>query len=188
MRGMDAPIQLENLKKALENAKLEAAKLTAGLDDAQLWQRPPEGGWSVGECLVHLNFAGEPYAKKMQEALEVGRARGKRGQEPFRFGFLGGRFVRSLSAEGKGKFKAPKAWQPERQADVLERFLKLQDELLSLVKASEGFDLARILLTSPLSPLIRLNLFEALNLVVVHEQRHLAQAERVRQLLSVKVS
>ena len=178
-------MQLEALKKALENAKLEAAKLAADLGETRLWQRPPEGGWSVGECLAHLNLAGEPYAKKLQEALEAGKARGKRGQEPFRFGFLGGRFVRSLSAEGKRKFKAPKAWQPERQGDVLERFLKLQDDLLGFVKASEGLDLARITLTSPLSPLIRLNLFEAFNLVVVHEQRHLAQADRVRQSLAV---
>lgn len=180
---MNLPLQLDDLRTELERAKLEAERLTSVLDDTQLWQKPSDGGWSIGACLAHLNLAGEPYAEKMRAALAETKASGRRGKGPFRFGFLGGRFVHSLSAQSKGKFKAPKAWHPEPQRDVLERFTKLQDDLLGLVQASEGLELSRIRVTSPLSPLIRLSLFEALNLVVVHEQRHLAQAQRVRQAL-----
>lgn len=177
---MKLPLQLGELRAEFGRAGSEAQRLTAGLGDAGLWQRPPDGGWSVGECLAHLNLAGEPYLAKMQAAAADARARGRTGAGPFAFGFLGGRFVRSLSGESKTKFRAPKAWLPEPQADVLERFGRLQAGLADLAAEADGLDLGRVTVASPVSPLVRLSLFEALNLVAAHEDRHLRQAARVR--------
>jgi hypothetical protein len=42
-------------------------------------------------------------------------------------------------------------------------------------------DLNRIKVRSPITPLVRFNLGDALTLQVVHAQRHLAQARRVRE-------
>ncbi len=180
---MKLPLQLEDVRAEFQRAKTEAERLTAGLDDAQVWQRPASGGWSMGECLAHLNLAGEPYAQKMTVVLADARGKARRGTGPFRFGVLGGRFVRSLSAESKSTFRAPAAWQPAPQPDVLARFVRLQGDLLELIREADGLDPTRVKLSSPLSPLIRLNLFEALNLVAVHQDRHLKQAARVRQEL-----
>lgn len=181
---MNLPLQLDELRTELERIELEADRLTSGLSDAQLWQKPADGGWSVGECLAHLNLAGEPYVQKMQGALAEAKEKGLRGTGPFDFGALGGRFVRSLLAESRGKFKTPAVWQPDQQADVLGRFTRLQDDLLELTREADGIDLKRVKLASPVSPLVRLNLFEALNLIAVHEDRHLKQAARVRQALT----
>lgn len=183
--AVNLPLQLEDLRVQLAHAQVEAERLTIGLSDAQLWQRPPDGGWSVGDCLAHLNLAGEPYLAKMRSAVLDARTRGRTGRGPFAFGVLGGRFVRSLSAESKSKFRAPKAWQPEPQADVLGRFGRLQGALQDLVGEADGLDLGRVTVASPVSPLVRLSLFEALNLVVVHEARHLAQAGRARAALGL---
>lgn len=181
---MNLPLQLSSLRTEFGRARLEAERLTSDLSEAQLWQKPSDGGWSVGECLAHVNLAGEPYLQKMREALTAVKGKERRAEGPFRFGFLGGRFIRALSAESKGKFKAPTVWQPDAEPDVLGRFTQLQDDLLELTREADGLDLTRIKLSSPLSPLIRLSLFESLNLIAVHEDRHLKQASRVRQTLA----
>ncbi len=182
---MNLPLQLDELQAEFGRAQAEAQRLTAGLGDAWLWRKPPGGGWSVGECLAHLNLAGEPYLAKMTAAAADARARGRTGTGPFAFGLLGGRFVRSLSGESKATFRAPKVWLPTPQADVLGRFGRLQEGLIGLAAAADGLDLGRVAVASPVSPLVRLSLFEALNLVATHGDRHLRQAARVRAALQL---
>jgi hypothetical protein len=48
----------------------------------------------------------------------------------------------------------------------------------------DGYDL-RVGLPSPVTPLIRLNLGDALRIIVVHSHRHLAQAERTRRAVGM---
>jgi hypothetical protein len=48
----------------------------------------------------------------------------------------------------------------------------------------DGHDL-RVGLTSPLSPLFRMNLGDAFRILVVHSHRHLAQAERTRRAVGM---
>ena len=183
---MKLPLQLDEIRAQLERAKLEAERITENLSEGQLWQPPPDGGWSVGECLAHLNIVGEGYAVRLKPALPtVVNARNRKGEGPFRFGLLGRFFVRSLEPDAKPKLKAPKSFQPEAQPGVTERFLSLQDELLGLVQQAEGLALERIVISSPVSRVLRLSVFEALNAVTVHELRHLQQAARVRATLGL---
>ena len=179
---MKLPLQLEEIRERLEQAKLEAGRLTDGLSEAQLWRGPPAGGWSVGECLVHLNLVGDPYLPKWREALTSARATGPTGTGPFKFGFLGERFVRSQTLEGRN-VGTSKIFEPQPDPDALARFLTLQDALLAISEEATGLDMARATFRTPKLPL-RLSLFEALNLLVVHQERHFAQAARVRDSLS----
>jgi hypothetical protein len=36
----------------------------------QLMKRPPDNGWSIGECLGHLNLYGEFYVPAFQNAMK----------------------------------------------------------------------------------------------------------------------
>ena len=160
----------------MNKRRLKLARVTSGLSEGQLWQPPPDGGWSVGECLAHLNTFGEGYALKLKPALQTQR---RKGYGPFQLGLAGRLVVRSVAPDTKMRLKAPKAFQPEPQTGVVERFLSLQAELLELVRQAEGIDLNRVTISSPVSRLLRLSAFTALNVVTVHELRHLAQAARV---------
>ncbi len=178
---MELPLQLNEIRTQLENAKSEAERVASGFSEAQLWQPPPDGGWSVGECLAHLNIVGEGYTLRLKPALQ--KEQDKKGSGPFRLGLLGGFFVRSLAPNARPKLKTPKSFQPEPQAGATERFLFLQDELLEVVHRAEGKKLERIVISSPVSRLLRLSVFEALNAVTIHQLRHLQQAARVRAKL-----
>lgn len=75
--------QLQELTKQLEAIGSDARTLLSGLTDAQLWQRPPAGGWSVGECLAHLNTVGRLYLEKLEPALTEAHAEGLPVGVPF---------------------------------------------------------------------------------------------------------
>lgn len=177
--------QLQELTEQLEEIGSDAHVLLSGLTDAQLWQRPPAGGWSVGECLAHLNTVGRLYLEKLEPALAKAHAEGVTGQGPFRVGLIGGFFARSQEPPVRLKLKAPRAFAPvsEPQAGVTEAFLALQDALRSLIERADGLDLGRITVSSPITNLLRLNVFEAMSVVLAHERRHLWQAARVREAI-----
>ncbi len=183
---MTFPLQLDEIRTELKNAKLGAERLITEMSETQLWQRPSDGGWSVGECLVHLCLVGEPYLPKLRDAAREARAKRLTGQGPFKFGFLGERFVRS-QAVGGAPVGTSKIFEPKPEPGVLTRFVGLQDALLILSEEADGLELSRTTFRTPNLPL-RLSLFEALNLLVVHQQRHFAQAERVRVAITQKAS
>jgi hypothetical protein len=172
VRARRLPLQLHDIRTVLGEAKGEAERL-------------PGGGWSVGECLAHLNAVGYGYVAKLEPALARAAVRGPLGDGPFRLGRLGGLFVRALTPEATRKLRAPKAFWPEPQAGVVTQFVDLQDELLELTRRATGLDLAHIKLASPVSRLLRLSAFEALNALALHQLRHLQQAARVRAALEV---
>jgi hypothetical protein len=133
---MQLPLQLSEIRAQLEHAKVEAERLAAGLTEAQLWQPPPDGGWSVGECLAHLNITGEGYLFKLDPALKGAADRkGSGAVSPRAAGGCSG-----LRLEPGRQSEAENA--PDAAAgapgDVLTRFLTLQDALLALTPAPTG--------------------------------------------------
>ncbi len=180
-----AQSELEDIRRQLETVKQDAQLLFADLTEAQLWQAPPKGGWSVGECVAHLNVTGKLYADRLEHAIAEARAKGRLSFGPFRYGMLGGFFVRLQEPPVKRKLRAPKVFAPiaPPNKDVVTIFFVLQEELLHLSERAEGLDLARVTVTSPVTRLLRLSLLEAFGVVLAHQRRHLQQAARVKESL-----
>ena len=93
--------------------------------------------------------------------------------------------LRSL-AEGAKSMPAPATWRvgPTVREHVVDEFLASVARLRELVRAADGTDLG-VGLSSPASGLIRMNLGDALRIMVVHCHRHLAQAERTRRAVGM---
>jgi hypothetical protein len=64
--------------------------------------------------------------------------------------------------------------------EVMEIFLRNQDELLEIVNEASKIDLNKASIPVEFLKILRMNLGDALQFVVVHEQRHIKQAHRVR--------
>lgn len=178
--------ELEQYRRRYEAAKQVAVELTNGLTDQQFNQRPEAGGWSVAECLHHLQVTGEKLLPRIDEGLQRARARGWLSPGPFRYGWFGNWFV---AATGGGelpprrRYKAPAAYAPSpdrRLAALVPSFSGLQDQLIERLGSADGVDLARIKLASPVSRLLRLSLGHWFALLAGHQERHLWQARRVR--------
>ena len=177
---------LQTLASETEKVNREARQLVADLADAQLNWRPAPKEWSIAQCLEHLAVTGEKFDQDFAKALARGREkRPASGAVRYRPTILGGWLVKQLSPEARRKMPAPKVFRPSESSAIkgaLERFLIEQEKFLGFVSDARGIDYNRTRLRSPVTPFMRYSLADALVMTVVHGQRHLAQARRVREM------
>src|SRR6185436_20021567 len=94
-----------------------AQSLVAGLSHAQFYWRPEPGRWSIAQCLAHLNTVNGGDLGALRAAIEAGKERKQIGEGPFTYGFFSRKFVASMDAPAKRRFKAPKYYEPPPEAD-----------------------------------------------------------------------
>jgi hypothetical protein len=182
---MDEPLatDLQDYKRQIEAVSQDARDLLAGLSEAQINWRPAPAHWSIAECLDHLTVTNRELTERIEAATSEARAKGLTGRGPFRHSIIGNMIVRSMEPPAKMKFKAPKIFKPRPDQSleaVTREFFKTQDELLRLIEAANGINLARVKITSPVTRLIKLSLGQAFGLIATHARRHLWQARQVK--------
>ena len=174
---------LLDYRRQIEAVNLDARDLLAGLTEAQFNWRPTPGHWSIAECLDHLTVTNREFVEGIKKAISDARSKGLTGRGPFRHGWIGNMFVRSLEPPVKMKFKAPKIFKPrpDQSLEATTRdFFSTQDELLRLIEESNGINLARAKVASPVTRLMKLSLGQAFGLIITHDRRHLWQARQVK--------
>ncbi len=177
------PAQLAAIKEDLAVAHQRLRGLCQGLDGRSWTLRPAAGGWSIAECVTHLNITSEQYIPLLDEAIRSGRQQGIEGQGPFRRGVIGWVLLRYMEPPYRMKAKTPLAFQPTRvapMAGTLDRFAYLQQEVQARVDRSAGLALDRLRVVSPFNARITYNVYVAFALLAAHQRRHLWQAEQVR--------
>lgn len=163
--------------------KSAAAVLVGPLSVSQLAWKPEPESWSIAECFDHLNTVGFLLMPRLEESVRAGRREKVMADGPFTYGILGRWFIRALQPSAKRRRKTSVLYKPSELSEpraVLQRFEELQGSLLELLRSADGLDLVRIRVTSPINSLFRFSLGVWFAATVAHEQRHLAQAERVR--------
>ncbi len=181
---IEAPDFLQKVIDEAEKNNVEARLLAGELTEQQLnWTSSPEK-WSMAQCLDHLAVTGGAFDKYYTDAIARGRKKWPvREPVQYRPTFVGGWLARQVTPETKRGFPAPKVFRPA-QSDIggsLEKYLKQQAVFLDFVRASAGLDYNRIRLRSPVTPLMRYSIADAFVVTVLHGQRHLGQARRMRE-------
>ena len=181
-RSKQAGGELGALLEELGAVTEDARRVFGGLSAAQLNWKPSPERWSVGQCFDHLIKTNRTFFPDM-ERIAAGTHRASLwGRVSPLSGFFGRMILKSLDPEKGRKTKAPRVFRPassDVSADVIEQFAAHQRELTALMRATAGRDLARTIVTSPVSPLATYSLLDAYRIVVAHERRHLRQARRV---------
>jgi hypothetical protein len=176
---------LQTIASETEKVNSDARQLVADLADEQLNWKPALKGWSIAQCLEHLTVTSEKFDQDFAKAIARGRERRPvSGAVAYRPTLLGGWLVKQLSPEARRKMPAPRVFRPSESSAIkgaLERFLSQQEKFLGFVRDARGIDYNKTRLRSPVTPLMRYSLADALVMTVVHGQRHLAQARRVRE-------
>ena len=84
------------------------------------------------------------------------------------------------------KVRAPRRFLPldgQPVTAIVPTFLHLQSQFLALIGRSEGLDLARVKVSTPISRFLKMSLGMMFAQASAHERRHMAQARRVREML-----
>lgn len=144
------------------------------------------GRWSIGECLEHLAITTALAVRGIRPALERGRAEGVTGEPPFKFGLLGGWFVRAMERPGKRGMTAPANFAPPGgtpKAEVLERLASAQETLRAALQRADGLALDRLKAPSAAQGAgwLQLNTAAWLAATLAHQRRHVRQARRVKE-------
>jgi hypothetical protein len=173
---------LSALMTQAEKISEEAGATFGQLAPAQLNWKRSQDEWSIGQCFEHLILTNRPYFPLLEKIAAGEQEKTWWQRMPLLPVFFGKLVIGAVSPESARKVKARKAFTPaesEVDGQIINRFTQQQDELMRLMKATEGLELEKIIITSPISPLVTYSLLDGYRIIITHERRHFLQAERV---------
>lgn len=174
---MTRPQLLEDLRLRTQEVIRQAEEWTS-LSDEDLNRKPNEEAWSALECLEHLNRYFNFYLPEFDARLNLK----KTGDDTFKSSWLGEYFAQSMLPKEKlNTMKTFKSMNPKGSAlsrNAIERFLKNNAELLDQLNRAQEVDLRKTKCSISISKWIKLRLGDAFRVVIYHNQRHMAQAQR----------
>ncbi len=180
-------VLLASLETKVEKHLQEAISLFQNLTAEELSKPAPDGGWSIAQCLDHLNGYGDHYLPHIDKGLSnavskhaVGNA--KDTDDSFRSSWLGRRFTKMMDPQtGKKKMKAFKNHLPAPDLDphsAVAVFIRQQETLISYLRRAAGADLNHIRVPTSIAKFIRLHLADVFQFLIAHNERHVQQAKR----------
>jgi hypothetical protein len=179
---------LDKLENKVESHIQEAVRVFQNADEQTLLRPAPNGGWSIAQCLDHLNSYGNYYLPYIQNGLI--KNIGQPHTNNFQSTWLGTYFTRLMDPEtGKKKQKAAKMHKPAPDLNahaVVAEFIQQQETMLTYLKRARQTDLNKIRIPVSILKWIKLNLGDVLQFMVAHNERHLLQAKR--NLVNVTIS
>lgn len=182
---MTTSLFLTELTVAVESSRAIVRTEFTALPLALLNQRPAPASWSILECLEHVNRYSRYYIPALDRALQLPYHTPALLAE-VRYSWLGRKSVKIVHPTTAKKNVALKRMNPLGNLldwHVLTEFDQYQFQLLDLLARARGFDLNRAVVPVEFFRLLKLRLGECLEFVVVHQQRHLQQAQRVQVAL-----
>lgn len=178
MKQVNKPELIDKLQKRVESHLKEAVHTFQNMHDTALLAPAANGGWSIAQCLQHLNEYGDYYLPEIEKAVFRNADTAK---TTFKSTWFGNYFTRMMEPEtGKKKMKAFKKYNPPPKLNahaVVAEFIRQQEQLLLLLTKAATADLDTKIPIS-LTRLIRLKTGDVLQFVIAHNERHVQQAKR----------
>jgi hypothetical protein len=159
----------------------DALTVAYGLSDEQLaWSRPDS--WSIGQLFEHLVLYSDSYFSKMRGRIFDPHAPHRQAEaqvewEPSLMGWMMVKRLRSPRSMPAARALTPGQAQ---RLEIVNGFIQRQATLTYLLRASAALHWNRELVVSPINPLIRMNVGDAFQVLIVHAQRHIGQMAQLR--------
>jgi hypothetical protein len=170
------------LLTALKNDVNEIISITkkdlANLPLTLLNKKQDQSSWSILECFEHLNRYCRYYNVAVAKKLVPGRAE---VNPEVASTWLGRKSIAMMHPSNPKKQKTLKHLNPANgnlDVAVITEFLQHQQELLSMLDKAKTVDINRTKVPVEFFKLLSMTLGEALQFVIVHEQRHFIQLKK----------
>jgi len=175
--------QIESCLLQLTSASQDLTGVAGHLSHQQFNWRPSATGWSVGQCVEHLNITTERYIPVLQQAEANARGKGTLRPGPFALGFLERWFLKTMEPPPRRRMRTGKAFVAGPNLDpsaTLQRYLTLHDGFRACIREADGIDLRAVKVRSQFGP-ISWSLNGTFAILLAHERRHIWQAREVRK-------
>jgi hypothetical protein len=162
----------EDITQLIQTVESEIVPVS---DAALNWKENPEW-WSILECLEHLNRYSVYYNEALARALS---AHPSTAAKTMKYSWFGRKSLKIVDPRNVTPIKTMKHMNPaksELDRTVVDAFLSHQKTLLDLLLKAEKADLNKKAIKVEFMKFIKLRIGEALEFIVRHEQRHVAQA------------
>ena len=164
----------------------EFQKLFGTLTSEELNWKPSPATWSIAQNIDHLIVINQTYFPALDD-LRSGRYKLPLLAKPgFIVSFLGKMILNGVNPDRKKKMKTFPIWEPMQShisSGILEKFSEHQSQLKHEIEASAELIQRKAIISSPANKNIVYKLETAFDIIVTHEQRHLAQSKEVLELL-----
>ncbi|QNH62132.1 DinB family protein [Hymenobacter sediminicola] len=178
---MHTPKFLQHLRTNVRSIQTLVETELLPLPEALLNGKPAPERWSALECVEHLNRYCRYYNPALARALRHPAA----ARAEVQYSWLGRKSLDMVRPGSRKQHKTVKHMNPAGSlltVAVLQEFLQHQKQLAALLQQAATADLNRKAVPVEFFRLLKLRTGEALEFVVLHEQRHVQQALRdVRQ-------
>ena len=174
------PPPLVSLIAQFESATAEANALAVSTTEATFTTRPPGNRWSAAECLSHLTTTNERYLRKLDRTIAA--APSPRRQPRYRPSLFGRLFKYSMEPPVRQRLRAPEIFvpppEPITRDAALTEFVASQSRIIDAILSAAALDFTAVTLRSQVTRLLKLNLWDAFQIMAAHERRHLWQARK----------
>ncbi|HEY3404261.1 MAG TPA: DinB family protein [Ohtaekwangia sp.] len=157
------------------------------LSEAQLNWKPDPQTWSIAQNIDHLIVINKTYYPVIQSVREGTYTLPLIGKFGFMVRFMSKVLLNAVQPDRRKKMKTFPVWEPSSSTiagDILERFGDHQEDLKHLIINSQDLLEKGTLISSPANRNIVYKLETAFEIIVIHEQRHFAQAREVLEKLN----
>ena len=179
--------QLAAVIDSLEGAQSRLRRLSDGISEQAWTQHPGPGRWSAADCVEHLNITSRAYLPLFRDAAVEARQLHGTPTTHYRKDALGWFMTMMIGPMRHiGKFRLMKIkttppFVPKRgqsRGELLSEFVKLQADIITLTRASDGLPLDRVKVVSPFGGRMKYNAYSGMVIVARHQHRHIDQAEK----------
>ena len=175
-------LSLVDIGRELEQIARDTRERFGRLDAQQLNWKPDATRWSVAQCLEHLMTANRLMLRGAADALTPSRPKTIWQRLPLLPAVFGPMMVRSQAPENTRRFTAPPAARPatsEVGGDIVEHFIEQHRDAAGRVSLLDERVASETIMASPFVRVITYSVLDGWRLLVAHDRRHLAQANRV---------
>ncbi len=171
------------VRDLLSNSQ-RAQSLFAKLTGSQLNWKPSAERWSVAECLDHLIVSNRTYYSSLDDILAGRYAQSLYLRLPLLPSFFASLLISALK-NPKMKSKTIQSFEPTHAGlpdTIVADFVKHNEELSARFQALRKLDCSTTIIRSAFNKNVIYTLDNMMTILVVHEQRHIAQAQRVMEM------
>lgn len=175
---------LSKLITEIERISVNAEETFGKLSSEQLNWKPNTESWSIGQCFEHLIVTNNLYFPAIQRVIDGKHRNNFYSKIPFGVDLIAVLMKNSLNPNQKRKMKTFTIFEPavsDIPNTIIEDFSKNNRKLIEMIHAVSNKEIHKIKIPEPLHDALNLRLADAFEILLLHEQRHFRQAERVLQ-------
>lgn len=172
-------------QKIIDNVTSGFRELVEALPSEALFWKPNSTSWSIAENMQHLILINQSYYPGIQALLRGNQQLPFTSRIEFLVDYMGKSLLQAVQPDRKKKTKTFSIWKPqivENKPDLLSCFQRHQEQFKHLIKNCQTQVQKGAIISSPANKYIVYRLETAFEILVAHEQRHLEQARKRRDL------